>query len=61
MTEFNNGNCISKAQAFAQEMRDGGDHRKVTVRYTDAAIVVIVTFPDSAVDPEAYVFPWEDD
>lgn len=51
---------VWEAQDFAQQMRDCGECRIVTTRYTDKGMVVTIVLAEAGMLPESYMFEWVD-
>lgn len=48
-------------QEFSREMRETGECRTISTRYTDQGMIVTIVFADSSQLPESYMFEWEDE
>lgn len=53
--------AIREMQEFVAAMRETGECRTVTTRYTDKGMVVTIVLTEEGMQPESYMFEWEDE
>lgn len=61
MTMTRNELAIRDVQEFVAAMRESGECRTITTRYTDKGMIVTITLTEEGTMPESYMFEWEDE
>lgn len=57
---MDNTRVVMEAQQFVRDMRETGECRTVTTRYTNEGMIVTIVLAEEGTKPESYMFEWED-